>query len=539
MAKQKKLKNGKHVEREVPKSTRVENAEVRGAEKRFDSEAPTFTKNERRAKEIVDTVDHMDNDPEWYKKNAGLINSVGNLPYGWRVGQDFDLSVNIPGLTVQFANTVSIPGVLSIGFFPTPGVSLTNTSPINKAALANYRYIRFKKNGNTPYEVADLLMVYLATDSLYCLWANAARAYGYANLFTPMNDYLPRKLVVDSGFDFDDIQASMGDFLYEINMMASMLQKIAVPAALSMYDRHLWMLSNYFADSKSTKAQLYQYKLEGVWQFNNTAETGSQLDFVTLLNSDYTAKQWKHSAYFELFMQLYNALVKDADFGTMIGDIENAYGPSGLRSAPMTEAGSMILPIYSEEVLSQIENCVCWGNPVPATNKITQDPDINNGNILYQPTIQVFDGTPDMRPACVQPIVNYHGEGQPSVDFNMVATRAMPIIDFTTLRTNGQAMLATCGTEYYTKMWQDQKPSEPAYGFSSHMMSGSPGAIDLSCGLTQFDWHPFVYFGVWSAGDDPVASFVGILGDVDNWQIANTGIIAQMHEVAIMSEFLG
>lgn len=533
----------KHSEkREQPKGTRQENSEQRSsAESVYNRRQPTFTRNDRRAKEIVDTVEHMDNDPEWYRRNAGMVESVGNLPYGWPVGQELDLRVRIPNDTSTGKKAVTIPGVMNLHFQTTPGVSANDRSPINKAGLANYRYIRFKKNGNTPYEVPDLIMTYLAMDSLYCLWAMAARVYKYSMLYTPMNDYLPSALIKANHFDPDDIKQHQADFLFEINLMATSLQKVAVPAALSMYDRHLWMLSNYFADSQSTKAQLYQFVMDGYWTFNNLGETGTSLTYSAFPDN------MSHDQFYRIFDSVYDALVKDQDFGTMMGDIENAYSPSGLRSAPITQAGELILPIYSEEVLSQIENATAWG-PFSAGNTITQNPEINEGNIVYAPTVELDIGTDNIDTqgaGCfVTTLLNSHGEGQPSNDFNMVASRLHSTLDYTAFKRAtdtavAQCMLRGCGTEYVTKFSIYFSPNAKIE-FLSHM-NGSAGSIDsidnqwlVATAISQFDWHPFVYVGSVSSTTE---EFVGIIGDVDNYQIAEQSVIDAMHTVAIMSEF--
>lgn len=346
----------------------------------------------------------------WYDRFPQFTKDAGTLAFGIPLGQP----ITIPG-----GDKITVPGVMALGFYPGIGYSADNMSPINRSVIRFYTYLRDIQKAAAKYDPADVMMYILTLDSAYMFYYMCRRAYGVANLFTPVNKYYPKVLLRAMGFD-DSITENLADFRMYINRFAISLGSYTIPEGIEFCSRHEWMCSGLYTDSDSTRAQTYVFVPEGFWKYNNTVETGSQLDFVAWLpqQNDLSTRH-SLSDIMSIGNSLLNAIVGDQDTGNISGDIYSAF--KGRTKKLMETAETlMILPAYDKTVLSQINNATLVGlYDASYTPVITQDPSINNGAIIYTP---VFAGSSTVYSNALAKVganalftypaqfINYHGD---------------------------------------------------------------------------------------------------------------------------------
>jgi hypothetical protein len=179
----------------------------------------------------------------------------------------------------------------------------------------------------------------------------------------------------------------------------------AIPNTFALFKRHAWMYSNVFADSPVDKCQLYGYVPSIVYKYNETTGGAGQLDptpvFVTKHSSaEYLITRTVNLSYvFTQIEDLLSTLQASEDINIMSGDILKAYGRENLFTLSLIPENYSITPIFSDEILDQIHNTRFTGirprkNSTLTTDfasysldslKITQDPSIGAGNILFTP----------------------------------------------------------------------------------------------------------------------------------------------------------
>lgn len=179
-------------------------------------------------------------------------------------------------------------------------------------------------------------------------------------------------LVRAYGGDYADLQNHIADFRALINLFAQRLGAFYVPAVMPIIQRHLWLGLNIFKDHDLARSKLFIFRPEIYYVFNNAA---GSLDGVKLPLS------MKFTDYRDAVNRIINALVSSEDIGIMSGDILKAYGASNMVQLPMIDENFAIEPIFSQEVLSQINGASLLGPIVDIADfKISQDA---SGHIFF------------------------------------------------------------------------------------------------------------------------------------------------------------
>lgn len=92
----------------------------------------------------VDTS-HKYNDVSWYTKNPQMLIDAASYSYNTPLGTPVPyqkLLSGVPNYTTG-TNPCAVPGLMSISFVPTIGVSVDSISPANVAAQNIYSYVRY------------------------------------------------------------------------------------------------------------------------------------------------------------------------------------------------------------------------------------------------------------------------------------------------------------------------------------------------------------------------------------------------------------
>lgn len=328
------------------------------------------------------------NDVSWYTKNEQLVRDAASIPYSYPLGGEFG----------SYASQRVLPGLMCLQLVTGPGIADSENSPVNIAARDIYSYVRHKNSGHSNYDPNDLMSYLLAVDEAYMLYFNAVRAYGAMNLYNNENRYGPQRIVEGLGWDYEDLNANLAQFRYAINAYTVKLNALCVPSKLPYYQRHAWLYSGIYSDSTQPKAQLYAF-IPAVTRVRNDTtshlecydlKTAQKLEDKTTIGAA-AVQQSKVSDWIKISNLVINNLLGSEDIGIISGDILKAYGRESLITIPAINDDYRITPIYSPEILSQIENATILGGVANAN--IVMDNAVNAGTVLYNPLCRVMDPT--------------------------------------------------------------------------------------------------------------------------------------------------
>lgn len=509
------------------------------------------TRSQRQAAEIENNAVKMsqENDYGWHSKFPFFSKDASTFPFATPLGG---------ALQTVTGDKITVPGVMCLRFIPTIGYSADKTSAVNRSASRFKSYLRSVQKASADYDSADIMIQLMAVDSLLTFHEMCVRAYETVNLWTPTNRYYPEALLLAAGID-PSIRFEAEQFRGFINQLGINLTKFVMPNNFDINFRHQWMTEGYYLDGNTNRAQTYMFAPEGFWIYDNTAATGSQLNWVKMNDSTNAAKLPDLIA---LATSMLNALSNDDDVDTINGDLFAAYGQSGLKPIQEVKELQTIIPKYDPVVLSMIENATLTGGFDPSyTPIIYQDPSVNGNGLLFTPT---FAGNPigNINKYCLnatgtQPgaVLNMHLD-HPSPEAVMEATRWMvcssqQIYANTTAGTYspdifGSDVVTTMNIYYYN-------PENLASGvqrlrYYSNTIPGSldesqsflnwTSVIQLLAMVQNFDWAPFLYLtNQTGTGSTVTPNILSILGDVDNITAVSAQQLNWIHEASLLSLF--
>lgn len=334
------------------------------------------------------------NDWRWYAQNEQLLRDSASFSYNNPLGNQLDWGPLAGGN----ANGTSVPGVMAIYTAPAFGYAQHENSPINVAARNVYSGIRHANSGAANYEATDIMLYLIAMDSCYSYLSFLKRAYGVAMTQSFTNRYYPRAVVEAMGIDYLNVQSNLANFRYFINSFANKLGNLCIPASMSYMARHMWMYDGYYLDSPlNDKAQTYMYVPELFYRY--TLDNDKAGCLVPVYLNNFPAHSLAIDSGVLLTVQqlinygnsLIDPILASQDCGIMSGDILKAYGPTGIILVDEIPESYTVLPIYSEEVLSQISNATFMGRTLANAKSVSDtssyDPDtFPVFNVLHQDT---------------------------------------------------------------------------------------------------------------------------------------------------------
>lgn len=548
------------------KSSGRRNYSKKTSSKRGQKPLPTGKgdRDERREEEVVDTAlkayKSRPNPWTWYGAFPDYANQVTNLAFGVPVGQPIDLGDG---------DTTANAGIMILHFYPTPGNSVDLNSPLNRQAFKFQTYLRSIQRAASSYDAADTIIYSMAIDSLYMFWAMMRRIYRTANLMSPTNKYLPRRLLQAQGVD-PSISANLADFQSYINNFAINIGRFTMPKQFDINLRHMWMCEGVYLDSDTNRSQMYVFVPVGFYQYNNTVETGSELQMVAWQNlSDTQPTLHTFEDIVTFGNALLNAVINDQDTANISGDLFRAYDSGNIMTLPELQAAEMIVPIYDETVLSQIENSVAVGVPYATKTataqtlpKITQNPGVNNGAVIFDWYFSggVVDTTgmgnyrvfnyPLTKTSCV---LNAH-KSAPTSEEIMEMTRLVPVTEQPVntpvadilrlgLQSHGSDLIAQymIGVTSFTNpaaiRWLSSKTNTIYYNATNGTLLSGGSGLEWIALSEQFDWAPLIYIVSLTpvASAAPSVDFRFFAADVDNMTTASASQMFNIHEAAMLS----
>nr|AVX53445.1 putative capsid [Marmot picobirnavirus] len=481
------------------------------------------------------------NDPAFYNSYPMFAQEAGRLPFGVPLGTPMALD-NANGIMF------SVPGAMVISFIPCPGVSTDFTSPMNRSSIHYWTQLRAIQKASAPYDHQDVTMMMMAMDSCYIFHRLMQKAYGILQNFSPLNNFYPGAILAGMGFDYGDLLKNIDDFRAYINEFAYNCGQYAMPKDVWLFSRHEQLTQTLLVDSETTRGQSYNFVPYGLWQYDNTVSTGSQLIWKPWLNQTLTDNtRHTFAEVVEYGTALIDAISNEQDFSFISGDMTALYGANNVHQLDYTPENYAVFPKYSEEMMSQIENLRMVGEFYSGyTPVISQNPSVNEGAIIFNPIFTAKDGDDENWSAWTRNFINMHMDN-PTSDDVLVATRLA--VSFNPSPNQYQVTLTSCGTEIvsHVVIWQ-QNPNTGNFrsiGLDSNAVTSVFGTdsnaniesdVTRMCLLTQFNWHPLIrwFFGPNSATANVFAGWVGDIDNITNLPDAN---LARMHKAALFSLF--
>lgn len=533
------------------------------------------------ARERRDCYKSAANDPAWYAQNPQLMRDYASYPFGHPLGTRLNVGPNIGQSNI---NSIALAGIAAYYFVPTVGLPQSPNAPINVAARNIYSFVRHANSGHSNYDAPDLMLYLVAMDSIYMYHSFLKRALGLLYSYSTLNRYYPEVIIKAMGIDFDDISQHIPDLRGYINQYAVKMGSMCVPNSMSYMARHSWMCEGLYTDASDAKAQTYMYTPTSFFQFNLDPDGVGSLQYATWMDPAVYlptgAPQLKTFTEIVTFgNKLLNAVLQEEDFNIMSGDILKAFGTDGVVKVSGVVDGYMILPVYNEEVLSQMENATILNGYF--NNGLYQDNSINGGflkvnatNFTHVVSKTINAGTSPVplsagianqiiAPYTMNHILNFHYD---DVDPSkvMVATRLTNIADpysaqVTPLSTNSglqiRMSIPTIASEVivYGAMFNYYwNPDEIFILYTTPMCKYLPitgndantlrQSYDTLFNVEQFDWHPGIMPVLLTpnTNNTTVSSVTNTLGpimDYSNYTIIDQANLINMTDSALLSMF--
>lgn len=531
----------------------------------------------------IDIGDTNINDPDWHAPNAQLLKDAASIPFSFISGIPYTL--NYPHAPQQadspMAQTWPTPGILSLDFLPTFGVCKSPTDPWNQANFKLYSAVRQATSGTAYYQAADMGIYTGAMMNAYLFYVYMCRAYGVIKNFSILDRYTPVALITAMHLDYTDLSSNLADFRMLINQYADRLASIALPTDIKYISRQMQLVSNVFTDSTSAKAQYYIFNPTGFYYFDETIpDTGGSLQFLNL--NEFISDDEPYLNLGSLITirdTILNPLIGSTSTQRISADILKSFGIGKLYVVHPISEDYSIQPVYSKEILSQIENAtVLTAGPLNATvdASVTQNlEDVNVGtfleaNYVYTDIVhsrESFDWDIDDNPVInnvrSNAILNMHTD---TVDAGaaMEATRLMVLDLSVTGLTNQQdhntrinVEIGSCGSEvitsgtiyYYngnalgaTNLVQANFTTEPRHAFwrnvNDEHLQNLWQVIDYYALWSYFDWAPIVYpvsYDTSPAGSSGHTMRRSLpVVDLDNYTIINTSTLKNMNTISML-----
>lgn len=495
----------------------------------------------------VQTSKSTMNDPNWYAANAQLLSDSASLAYSQAIGTP-DMSFSsvdpIPRIDATTGELVSCklvaaPGIMTIRLMPTIGISENNVSTVNIAASRLYSWVRHANAGSKNYDSPDLMMYLLAMDSIYSYYSYIVRAIGICRLYSQKNRYLSDGLLLALGVIPDSLQDNFAAARNKLNMLGAKMAALCVPSTMSYFVRHSWLYQNIYKDSPTEKSQMYAFVPDGFYKYSGfTDPTGGKLIYEKINTAGPSTIQ-QHLQNLE---DMLNAVVADEDINIMSGDILKAYGAGELVIVGQVSEDFLLMPVYDEEVLMQIQNITVLSHV--AASDITQDA---SGAILYRPKVAPFGpvtvkfARPGFKRITVRKDIVTPAD-------TMVATRLThPLVDLNPSMVGGNYPITSCGSEIATvlEIYNFASPEASPHSLIQIKMTlGNYGrlptgevinALDKCAVLSQFDWHPEFVFSV--EGPKDTFKQVASVMDIDNYTVVTSTELDRMNDTALLSMF--
>lgn len=534
--------------------------------------------NDKRYSKRDDRVDRYDreeprstaNDISWYSKYPQLLAAAGSFPYPYRPGMKLPLVGPKPNGTSNASLDNKMPGILTINWIPSFGISSNSTDPASIVGKEVYGRIRAAFSGSLEADAPDYMMYIGALDSVFLYIAWLKRIYRTLTAYTPENYLFPDGMLEAYGLlsdsSWEGLRADKVRFWQGINELVLKSRKFKCPAVMDLFNRHYWLSDHIFADSPSQRAQMYVFNPLGVYKYTAIAVEGgtdlaSGLTLVKIPHSA-TANKSLCDTLVEFGDSLIQALDAWDDSYTISGYLRRAFEGVPDFAVAELEQGETLTADYSIEVLSQIENVRCVFPDVNYGDDVFSSVDVSkwyvnqkvSDNSVVTHTQLSFTGSADSTAnqslfdaatVGINPMISLRTES-PTVADTVIASRLHSHATHTISSTYVVTLTVdACATEtalFMTMLYvlptvqvytQTVVPSVKIVNLTkaSEIYSDVTSLARLN-DIAMYDWHPFVF--EWITNGD--TTDVAVVGDIFNPTFPSLEDVKNLHKVCMFSE---
>ena len=377
---------------------------------------------------------------------------AASLPFGRALGSqtDFVSSALLSAESGTISNESvpsTFPGIMTLSWLPTIGISEGPTSPVSLAGRKLYYFVRHANSGHVNYDAPDLTNYIVAADSAFFMFSYFRRALGMLNTFSPLNRYYAQYAMESAGFDYNDLFHNAAELNFFLNQMAAKMRSLVLPKSIAYYQRHSALSDNIYADADDARAQTYQFVPAGwyVWTEPTSGDVSDHrlwfLRFhpnpgITYVPGNRSSENESRSSQRpdrgklitladmrKIMDEILEPLLLSEDFNIMSGDILKAFGSDVIVGVSEVPIGYTISPVYDEDALDQIRNAIILTLDIEIASGTGSTPrgefDIVQKDGLYLYYSPKFR----CRELFVRkPILDY-AHGMPSPGRNLAATR--------------------------------------------------------------------------------------------------------------------
>ena len=522
------------------------------------------------------------NEPIWYDQ-YGLMSSAANISMYNPTGSKVDLTTDTYKQTLGLASSdptpalFRIPGIMTFDTAYGPGIADDVNAAINVAAQSIYTFVRHWNSGAANYEKADLMQYIMLVESAWVMYHQGVRAYSAMNAVNTLNRYVPRFVTEALGFDYDDLTSKLTLFRSILDQFAVRISRFVIPNDLTYAKRLDYLFSNIFVDGLSAKSQFYIYNPAGYYEFalegDSDPHPGAGYLKWNWFNT-YSGTEpvqhapWTVDQYQTMLSRIAENLEDQEDFGIMSGDILKAYPNNAVKTVGNVPTDLVMRPVYDQYALEQIHNATITGYPVVSDVtdnevvhnwNIRQNPEINGGELIYNPLIQLTAIIPAAQnPVYGKRIIDFHRDDTTYLDVTE-ATRSMvvlrPCVDSANQKL-GYAQIRATGAEtlvkgrVFTIDANGNIHESPLYTendfntLDSAELNATVIAaatfIARMANISQFNYAPHVFLLTSLYGETTSNLYlrgISIFSNIDNYSIVDPEVLNNIHSAALLSLF--
>ena len=371
-----------------------------------DSQKKKYSEDRTKYRAEAEENESASNDSAWYTRFPEVLLPAARVPYTWPLGRRLGTNAGLPSAMGKN----SLPGIMTFHYVPVFGdmgdTEWDLNAPINQAARDQWAGMRSANAGAKLWDAPDGMIYELAYDSIasFITWCKRIY-YAWPNV-SQENLYVPKALFHALGVDYDDFTDKINDFRSWINSYIVRASAYAVPANMSIYSRHTWMISGLYTDNPTMQSQMYVFNPIGFWEFGLNSETGAgclkwkkmpywnEGDIPAPEGSVYkslaTFKDIK--SYGESILLAFS---NNEDASTISGDMLKWVGSENTLKFSLAQENIMLVPTYDEVVLTQINNITLMGEPTWSDGFIGLDQNPNIGSGALDSILEFNVGGPD------------------------------------------------------------------------------------------------------------------------------------------------
>lgn len=493
------------------------------------------------------------NNIEWWSKSP-IYSDVNRIPVNVIQGYCYDTNDIIPdskyfaalGLSTDMPQASAMPGIMTLEYIPFSGPCANWNDAINRSWLSIFSAYAAKTSGTFQIQQPDLALVGEAANSIIVNIYEIKRLLGLANLYSNVNQYMPKALIEAAGFKPEYVIGHQDDIRRRLNYLISAFNTLNLPGYTDIHLRRAQLAHNVYADEDDVRAQLYVFKSKGYYIYRDTKDGISDAEHL----------EWIQYSGFDNFVELrldtiesqINALRDSASFGLVSAAVLRAFGDRQLLRIDLEPIDSITVPVFDRNMNWQINNADIVSNINPHTLHITCD--IHGNALVCQPSVLPGTQLSNSEPALFvhQKYLNSY-DGVMSEEFMMEATRFKvgsnayndPQFDPTKYATP----LNICGTEIITGMYifnmeVVNEGDSPTLNRSTKLSSWMKYSGDytqsiasLMHDLTKFRNHPLINLLI----VEPVTKTAQVytVGDLYRYTRLETSALAGLHEAALQS----